>query len=68
MLDKSVIQHGKVVIVDSGFCVLQGLIELRKVGIFASAVIEKENLDRTFVLEKQLINTWKIKSYISLTG
>lgn len=32
---------GKVVILDSGFCVLRGLIELRKVGVFASAVIKK---------------------------
>jgi hypothetical protein len=32
---------GKVVILDSGFCVLEGLIELRKVGVFASAVIKK---------------------------
>jgi len=32
---------GKVVILDSGFCVLEGLVELRKVGVFASAVIKK---------------------------
>ena len=32
---------GKVVILNSGFCVLQGLIELRKVGVFASAVIKE---------------------------
>lgn len=32
---------GKVVILDSGFCVLQGLIELRKVGVFATAFIKK---------------------------
>lgn len=32
---------GKVVILDSGFCVLQGLVELKKKGIFASAVIKK---------------------------
>jgi hypothetical protein len=30
-----------VVILDSGFCVLQGLVELKKIGIFASAVIKK---------------------------
>ena len=32
---------GKVVILDSGFCVLKALIELRKVGVFGSAVIKK---------------------------
>jgi hypothetical protein len=32
---------GKVVILDSGFCVLQGIIELKKVGVFASALIKK---------------------------
>jgi Transposase IS4 len=33
--------HGTVVILDSGLCVLQGLIELKKIGAFASAVIKK---------------------------
>ena len=31
----------KVVILDSGFCVLQGLVELRKRGVFAAALIKK---------------------------
>ena len=31
----------KLVILDSGFCVLKAIIELRKIGIFASAVIKK---------------------------
>jgi hypothetical protein len=34
--------RGMVVILDSGFCcVLQGLVELKKIGVFASAVIKK---------------------------
>ncbi|KAG7361811.1 transposase IS4 [Nitzschia inconspicua] len=33
--------RGMLVVLDSGFCVLQGLVELRKLGIFASAVIKK---------------------------
>jgi len=37
----SIYNSGRVVILDSGFCVLQGLIELRKVGVYASAVIKK---------------------------
>ena len=40
-LCQTMFQSGKVVILDSGFCVLQGLIELRKVGVYASAVIKK---------------------------
>jgi hypothetical protein len=33
--------RGMVVILDSGFCVLQGLVELKKIGVFASAIIKK---------------------------
>jgi Transposase IS4 len=32
---------GSVVILDSGFCVLEALLELRRRGVFASAVIKK---------------------------
>lgn len=32
---------GKVVILDSGFCVLNALIDLRKRGVFAAAVVKK---------------------------
>jgi len=32
---------GKVVVLDSGFCVLKGLIELKKKGVFAAALIKK---------------------------
>ena len=32
---------GFVVILDSGFCVLKGITELRKKGVFASALIKK---------------------------
>ena len=35
---------GRVVILDSGFCVLQGLIELAKMGLYASALIKKKVL------------------------
>jgi hypothetical protein len=33
--------RGMVVILDSGFCVFQGLVELKKIGVFVSAVIKK---------------------------
>ena len=38
---KPIYSTGKVVILDSGFCVLQGIIELRKKGVFAGALIKK---------------------------
>ena len=40
-LCKSIYGRGMVVILDSGFCVLKGLVMLWKVGVFASAVIKK---------------------------
>ena len=33
--------QGKVVILDSGFCVLKGIVELKKRGVYASALIKK---------------------------
>ena len=33
---------GFLVILDSGFCILKGIIELRKKGVFASALIRKQ--------------------------
>jgi hypothetical protein len=40
-LCKGIFSTGKVVILGSGFCVLQALIELKKKGVFASAMIKK---------------------------
>ena len=40
-LCKNLYSTGKVVVLDSGFCVLDGLIELRKKGVFAGALIKK---------------------------
>ena len=40
-LCKSLYGTGKIVILDSGFCVLQGIIKLRKLGVFAGALIKK---------------------------
>ena len=38
-----VYHKGFVVILDSGFCVLKGIIKLRKKGVLASALIKKEH-------------------------
>ncbi len=40
-LTKRLCCTGKIVVLDSGFCVLRGLVELKKWGIFASALIKK---------------------------
>ena len=40
-LTESIFDTGKVVILDSGFCVLQALIPLKKNGVFASALVKK---------------------------
>lgn len=40
-LTRSLWNTSKVVVLDSGFCVLLGLIELRKKGVFAAALIKK---------------------------
>lgn len=45
----AIYHSGRVVVLDSGFCVLQGLIELRKVGVFAHSVIKKRKFWPKFV-------------------
>lgn len=40
-LTEPIHNKGAVVVLDSGFCVLQGIIELRKRGVFAAALIKK---------------------------
>ena len=40
-LTKVLHKTGKLVVLDSGFCVLKALVELKKQGVFASAVIKK---------------------------
>ena len=40
-LCRSIFHTGRVVFLDSGFCVLKALIKLREYGVFASAVIKK---------------------------
>ena len=40
-LTHSIWNSGRVVVLDSGFCVLKGIIELRKKGLYAGALIKK---------------------------
>jgi hypothetical protein len=50
-----------VVILDSGFCVLQRLVELKKIGIFASAVIKKWRYWPKYVPGEQIDDQMKEK-------
>ena len=36
--------RGKVVILDSGFCMLKGIVELKKCGVYASALIKNRSI------------------------
>ena len=40
-LCKGVSGFGRVVILDSGFCVLEGIVEIRKIGVYVGALIKK---------------------------
>ncbi len=53
--------RGMVVILDSGFCVLQGLVELKKIGVFASAVIKKRRYWPKHVPGEQIDDRMKEK-------
>ena len=46
---ESLYHTGKVVVLDSGFCVLRGLVELQKNGVYAAAVIKKRRYWPRFV-------------------
>ena len=48
-LCRSLYGSGKMVVLDSGFCVLQAIIEFKKVGVFACAVIKKRRYWPKFI-------------------
>ena len=58
-LCKSIYSRGFVVILDSGFCVLQGIIELRKKGVFAAAVIKKGSIGQSMYLVPPWMREWR---------
>ena len=62
---------GKCCILDSGFCVLQGIVELQKKGLYSSAVIKKRRYWPAGVKGDDVINHFKDKeigSYDALPG
>ena len=50
ILTQTLNNTGKVVVLDSGFCVLKSLVDLRKAGVFAAAVIKNANIDQSLCL------------------
>lgn len=39
--------QGKIVVLDSGFCVLKGIVELKKKGVFAAALIKNHDIGQS---------------------
>ena len=54
-LTKPVWGTGKLVVLDSGFCVLQGLVELKKKGVYAHALVKKRRYWPKHVLGDDII-------------
>ena len=55
---------GKVAVLDSGFCVFQGTVELVKKGTFASAPIKKDDICQNTSLETQSFVTSKMVTLV----
>ena len=60
-LCKSMAGTGKIVVLDSGFCVLLALIELKKIGVFAHAVIKKRRYWPKYIRGEEIENHFKAK-------
>ena len=60
-LTKSLQGRGSVVVLDSGFCVLKGIIELKKVGIHAAALIKKGDTGQSILMETRYRSISKTK-------
>ena len=58
-LTKPVWDSGMVFILDSGFCILKASIEFQKKGIFAAALIEKDDIGQKFVPGDAIISHLK---------
>lgn len=54
---------GKIVVLDSGFCVLKAIVELRKVGCFAAALIKKDTIGQSTLTVRQSRNTLRTRKW-----
>jgi hypothetical protein len=68
-LCKSIYLRGVVVILDSGFCILQGIIELWKKVVFAAAVLEKGKYLPKYVGPGAAIDKkkWRRRGLVTMT-
>ena len=62
-LCKDLYGTGKVVVLDSGFCVLEGLIALKKLGVFAHAVIKKRRYGPKYIPGDEIEEHMKEKKF-----
>ena len=66
-LCESIFHTGIVVILDSGFCVLRAIIELKERGVFASALIKKDNIGLSTLPVTKLISILKTRNLVMPT-
>ncbi len=59
---------GRDVVLDSGFCVLRGMVELKMDGILAGVLIKKQQYWLVLVLEYYLTNTLTAKRVVRYMG
>jgi hypothetical protein len=62
-LSKPIWDSGKVVILDSGFCVLKGIVELKKRGVFASALVKKRRFWPKYIRGNDIKRHFKEKKW-----
>jgi Transposase IS4 len=60
-LCKSLYGTGKLVIVDSGFCVLQAIIELKKLSVYVSALVKKRRYWPKYIMGDEIKETFADK-------
>lgn len=68
---QSLASSGKIVVLNSGFCVLKALIELRKIGVYAAAVIKKRRYWPKFCpgdMIDEYMKSYEIGNCTSLRG
>ena len=52
---------GKVLVLDSGFCVLKAIVELKKRGVFTASLIKKGSIGQSISMVRQSSNTFRTK-------
>jgi hypothetical protein len=58
-MTSSIHNTGKVVLMDSGFCVLDGIIELKMVGVYGSSLINDDNPGQLVSMVMQSTTTFQ---------